>query len=271
MFEIYSLKLGELYIPHNGQFMRDPVYCWLATDGNTNILIDSGMPDIDEVTRTLKIKGKGGGHDSLRKALGEVGYKPEDIDFVISTHLHFDHGSNLDLFPDACVIVQRDEILHAIDAVPSQRIYYRRDIINEVVNRKRPHHVRYIDGDLKLMEGIQILKVPSHTPGMQVVVVTTEKGKACLVSDLGDHYRYWYPADPRVTKNPMRFMAGSFLVGNIRSEGELAWAGAMERVLDHADIVIPAHDSRIPKKMPDEWFAVPDSTDNDISLMPIEE
>ena len=271
MFEIDSLNVGELYIPHGDGIMRDPVHCWLVSDGNKRILVDSGMPDIEEVRRSLKIDGKGGGHTALREALATVDLKPEDIDIVILTHLHFDHASNLDLFPQACVVVQRDEVLHAIDSVPTQRIYYRRDIINEIVNRKRPNFVRFVDGDCEFMDGITLLKVPAHTPGMHVPIVLTERGKVGLVSDLGEHYRFWYPADPRASKYPLRFMAGSFLPGPIRSESELDWAAAMQKVLDHADIVVPSHDARIPKKIPQEWFAIPESTEGDISLLPPDE
>lgn len=268
MFEIHSLSLGELYLPHNGGIMRDPVYCWLVTDGRQHILVDSGMPEIDEVTRTLKVKGKGGGHASLTQALGDIGLAPSDVQQIILTHLHFDHASNLDLFPEACIVLQRDELLHAIDPVPSQRIYYRRDTVQEIINRKRPTHLRFIDGDCEFCEGIKLLKLPSHTPGMQVPIVTTQRGRAALVSDLGDHYRYWYPADVRASSKPMRFLSDSFLTGNIRSESEWAWQGAMRRVLDHADIVVPAHDFRIPKVMPEQWFAIPESTDGDIAHQP---
>jgi hypothetical protein len=103
---------------------------------------------------------------------------------------------------------------------------------------------------------------------MHVPIVTTARGKAALVSDLGDHYRYWFPDDPRATDKPMRFMAGSFLPSPIRSEGEREFVAAMRRVLDHADIVVPAHDFRIPKHMPAEWFAIPDSTAGDLALVP---
>ncbi|MBT8447417.1 MAG: MBL fold metallo-hydrolase [Gammaproteobacteria bacterium] len=270
MYEIHTLYVGELHVPHNGGIMRDPVHCWLVTDGEVRVLVDSGMPEIAEVTRSLKIGGKGGGHAALREALAKIDLTPEDVDFVVPTHLHFDHGSNLDLFPGACVVIQRDEVLHAIDAVPTQRIYYRRDTVSEIVNRKRPDQVRFIDGDYELLPGILLLKLPAHTPGMHVPIVQTERGKAALVSDLGDHYRFWFPADPRATKKPMRFMTGSFLPSGIRSGGELEFTAAMQRVLDHADIVVPAHDARIPKKMPEEWFAIPESTDGDISDMPIE-
>ena len=118
------------------------------------------------------------------------------------------------------------------------------------------------------MDGIKLLKLPAHTPGMHVPIITTARGKAALVSDLGDHYRYWYPADPRASDKPMRFMTGSFLPSPIRSEGERDFVTAMQRVIDHTDIVVPAHDFRIPKHMPDEWFAIPDSTAGDLAHVP---
>ena len=37
----------------------------------------------------------------------------------------------------------------------------------------------------------------------------------------------------------------------------MAYAGSMARVLARADIVVPAHDDRIPQTMPDQWWAVP--------------
>lgn len=269
-FEIHSLRLGELYLPHGDGIMRDPVHVWLITDGTTHILADSGMPEIAEVTRTLNVGGKGGGHDSLRATLAEHGLKPGDIQQIIITHMHFDHAANLELFPDAQILVQRDEVFHAVDPTPSQRPFFRRQILAELMGRKRPRQLVLLDGDHDVMPGIRILHVPSHTPGMQVPVVTTAKGRAAMVSDLGDHYKYWYPADPRATRKPMRYLSDTFMAGPIRSESERMWCGAMRRVMDNTDIVIPAHDFRIPKHMPEEWFAVPESNDGDIAHQPPE-
>lgn len=267
-FEVHSLRVGELYLPHGGGIMRDPVHCWLVDDGTTRILVDTGMPDIAEVERSLKVSGKGGGHAALTTALAARGLVPDDINFILPTHLHFDHGHNLDLFPKACVVLQRDELFHAIDPVPTQRIFYRRDTLIELINRKRPSGLRLIDGDLAFMDGILLLKLPAHTPGMQIPIVTTARGKVALVSDLGDHYRYWFPADPRATDKPARFLAGSFLPSPIRSGGEREFLAAMQRVVDHSDIVVPAHDFRIPKHMPAEWFAIPESTAGDVAHLP---
>jgi glyoxylase-like metal-dependent hydrolase (beta-lactamase superfamily II) len=265
VFEIRTLRLGELLIPQGGTLLRDPIHAWYATDGQVRILVDSGMPDAADVKKRLNVNGSGGGHANLRDALAEAGTTPDAIDFVVLTHLHFDHAWNLDLFPAACVVVQREEMFHAVDPVASQRIYYYRETLIDLLQRKRPAGLRLVDGDVDLVDGVRLLKAPGHTPGMQVAVVTTARGRAALVSDLGDHYRYWHPADPRASSTPLRFMAGSFLPGVIRSESERTYADSMAKVRAASDIVVPAHDFRIPKEMPHDWFDVPDSPEGDLT------
>jgi glyoxylase-like metal-dependent hydrolase (beta-lactamase superfamily II) len=163
----------------------------------------------------------------------------------------------LDLFPDACVILQRDELAHAVDPVPTQRLFYFKETTINLLSRKRPNKLRLVDGDFQLQKGIDVLKVPGHTPGMQVPIVATARGKVGVVSDLGDHYRNWYPANPRATRHPMNYLADSFLPGGIRSESERVYQDSMRRVMNAADIVIPSHDTRIPLHVPKEWFDLP--------------
>lgn len=268
MFEIHSLRLGELFIPYGGGFVREPIHVWYVTDGKTRILVDTGMPDVAEVKKRLNIESEGGGHASLRRVLVTVDTTPEAIDIVIATHLHFDHAWNQDLFPQACIVVQRDEVFHAIDPAPTQRIFYLRETLIGLLNRKRPSQFRLVDGDVDLMDGIRLLKVPGHTPGIQIPIVTTARGTVAIVSDVGDHYSNWYPADPRATAKPMRFLTGGVLPSAIRSESERICTASMERIKAAADIIIPAHDFRIPRHMPDEWFDLPVSTEGDLRYVP---
>lgn len=263
MFEIHSLRLGELQIPHGDSFRREPIHAWYVTNGHVRILVDSGMPEAALLKKRLNVDGEGGGHLALTTALADVGTTPGAIDLVISTHLHFDHAWNLDLFAHACVVVQRDEVFHAVDPVATQRIFYFRETLIELLSRKRPSGLRLVDGDVDLFDGLQLLKAPGHTPGMHVPLITTSRGKVALVSDLGDHYRYWYPADPRAAEKPVRFMAGNFMPGAVRSESERTYVESMARVMKIADIVVPAHDFRIPKHMPDEWFEIPDAIEDE--------
>ena len=267
-WRIDSLLIGELYLPHGGGIQRDPVHVWLARDGKHNVLIDSGMAEIALITKRLKVGGWGGGHAKLTELLAGEGLTPGDIDHVVLTHGHFDHAENLDLFPDACIVIQRDELSHAADPVPSQRIFYWQSTIGNLVGRRRPGQIRTLDGDTELFDGFRVLKVPSHTPGMQVPLIQTDKGIVAIASDLGDHYRYWFPADARATDHPQRSLSDAFLTGNIRSESERDWQAAMRRVQVNSDIVVPAHDFRIPKKIPEQWFAVPESTEGDLAHVP---
>ena len=39
----------------------------------------------------------------------------------------------------------------------------------------------------------------------------------------------------------------------------------MQHVVDISDIVIPAHDFRIPMRVPEQWYAIPDSTEGDLA------
>lgn len=265
MFEIHTLRLGELMIPHQGGVLRDPIHAWYATNGAQNVLIDSGMPEAAAIERRLKVPGKGGGAEILRAELARCGARPEDITHVVLTHLHFDHAWNLDLFPSACVVVQRDELFHAIDPTPTQRIYYFKETIQALLARKRPAGLQLVDGDCDLIEGLRLLKTPGHTPAMQVAILQTEKGAVALVSDLGDHYRCWRPADPRATRTPLRYLAGGFLPGAIRSESERDYVASMQKVRALADIVVPAHDFRIPASMPRDWWDAPASIEDDLT------
>lgn len=268
MFEIHTLRLGELSIPSGGAILRDPIHAWLVTDGRLNVLVDSGMPSAQEIERRLKVAGKGGGGDVLRAELARCGVAPEQITHVVLTHLHFDHAWNLDLFPQACIVVQRDEVFHAVDPAPTQRIYYFKETLIALLERKRPSGLLLVDGDHALAPGLDLIKAPGHTPGMQAVLARTQKGCVGLVSDLGDHYRCWRPDDPRATRMPLRYLAGGFLPGAIRSESEHAYLASMAKLRGLSDIVVPAHDFRIPSHMPRDWWDGPSSIEDDLTHSP---
>ena len=259
MFRIRTLHLADLMVPWAHATIQEPIHCWLVTDGERHIVVDTGVPGPDDMRRRLNVDSKGGGPDSLVAALQAEGVAPDAVQTVVLTHLHFDHAWNLELFANAQLVVQRDELIHAMDPVPTQRIYYLRETLAAVLGRRRPKGLLLVDGDTELMPGLAVMKAPGHTPGMQAALVNTERGVAALVSDCGDNYANWYPADPDVNPRPLRYLGQDFLPGAIRSEGELTYANSMRRVLARADIVVPAHDERIPRRMPEQWFAKPPS------------
>ena len=45
--------------------------------------------------------------------LQKIGLKPDDIKYVVVSHMHLDHGGNVGKFPNSTIVVQKDEILNA--------------------------------------------------------------------------------------------------------------------------------------------------------------
>ena len=50
---------------------------------------------------------------AIETQLGKVGVKASDIKYVILGHMHLDHAGNVSRFPNATIVVQRDEITNA--------------------------------------------------------------------------------------------------------------------------------------------------------------
>ncbi len=66
----------------------------LSEGGATRIVIDTGSP---------------GGRGVLIRRRREVGINPASVEYLILTHLHFDHCSNLDLFSAATIVMSQAE------------------------------------------------------------------------------------------------------------------------------------------------------------------
>jgi glyoxylase-like metal-dependent hydrolase (beta-lactamase superfamily II) len=216
-----------------------------------------GMPEGHTTRARWGVDGEGGGPEAVVAALAACGATPDDIDTVLLSHLHFDHAWNIDLFPQAQIVVQREEIIHAIKPDPLQRGYFNREVNAKLVGRRQPDHLLILEGDDQIAPGIALLLCPGHTPGIQAILVTTERGVAALVTDIGDMYGNWFPADPRATAQPMRTLRDTFLAPRIHSEAPRDCVASMARVRARADIVVPAHDWRIPRRMPEEWWLLP--------------
>ena len=48
-------------------------------------------------------------NDRIVNILKRVGYEPEDLLYIISSHLHFDHAGGNGVFTNTPIIVQRAE------------------------------------------------------------------------------------------------------------------------------------------------------------------
>jgi len=160
--------------------------------------------------------------EDLKVGLARHGLKPEDIEVVVLTHLHFDHVGNNEMFPNAKFVVQKDELPQGLTP-PSFCMYYYPEYaykIKDVQDR-----LTIIDGDYELDDRVKLVKIGGHTPGCQVVMVETGEGTVCLTSDIMYNYR----------NLELNWPTGSWW--NIQE----LMAG-YDRIRREADIIIPEHD-----------------------------
>ena len=109
--------------------------------------------------------------------LKKIGLTPDDITYVVTSHLHLDHGGNVGKFPKSTLVVQKSEIQNAFWPEPGTGGPY---MVGDVMplrsaNTDNPNAVKMIqlNGDLDLFgDGTIVVKRwVAHTPGSQMMTV----------------------------------------------------------------------------------------------------
>lgn len=196
-----------------------------CADGK-RVLVDSGTPD-PELAKNMDNR-EIFEHRSILEVLAEQGLKPEDIDDIILTHVHWDHAFNLNYFPHADIYVQKSELQYAVDPLWLHRIPYG-------YSEKNGNpcwfdgfmKMKVMDGDFKYNDDISVYHLPGHTPGMQGVLINTEEGKYLIASDnvpLYDSFESVRPPAVHVSVDD--------------------WYRSYLKIKELADFVLPGHDMK---------------------------
>ncbi len=122
----------------------------------------------------------------------KLGLKPEDINFIVVSHLHMDHAGGLRDFPNAKILVQRKEMEWAYTADFYQKIAYIREDFDYPYLK-----YQYIEGleqnpyDIFGDGSVTVWFTPGHTPGHQALLVKLPKsgsflltGDVCHISEI---------------------------------------------------------------------------------------
>ena len=222
MFGVVPRPLWERRIPPDHRH-RIPLAlrCLLVEAPNALVLVDTGIGNKeDDRFRDLYGVANGGDPTRLEDALRAVGFQPEDVDVVVSTHLHFDHaGGNTRLdpdgeirpaFPRARYVVQKGELDFAHS--PNERI--RASYLGHNIHPLA--HAGLWDlaeGEAEVTTGIRVLPTPGHTPHHQSVLVESDGEVACFLADVCPTSAHlplpWimgYDLEPLVTLESKRFL-----------------------------------------------------------------
>ncbi len=147
-----------------------PIVCYLVqTDDDKNILIDTGLPAIMPEEETDFVNGQ-----DVIAQLASIGIQPDDIDTVISTHYDIDHAGRHAAFTKAQYVVQR---AHHADAANNPRYAAIRAQWDQPIER-----IRLVDGDMKLLPGLELIETSGHVPGHQSVLVRLPKTGAIILT-----------------------------------------------------------------------------------------
>ncbi|MGH2826466.1 MAG: MBL fold metallo-hydrolase [Actinomycetota bacterium] len=176
---------------------------------------------IEGTKRTLVDVGHVGRRTALQTSLKSRGLTPEDIDCVVLTHSHWDHAQNLDVFPNAEILMH-----------PAERKYaenpHANDWATPAWTGKMIEHqtsIVEVEEGSEIEPGVSILYTPGHSPGSVCVAVTNGERLSVVT---GDVLQYSTAALTKV--NPVVFWSDAQATSSI------------ERVLELADVIYPGHD-----------------------------
>jgi len=192
MMRLYVMSCGsvrsrkKIYIPNapKEEYMEAPMPIFLVKHPSGNLLFDTGPnPEVfinaDAVWGGLaKAFQPIGDKDSgVVAQLKKLGFTPDDIRYVVNSHLHFDHSGGNRFFPDATFLVSQKELKCARRPDLQGKGYFRSDWDHTL-------DYRTVEGELDVFgDGrLIIYPMPGHTPGHQVMLVRLEKHDPILLS-----------------------------------------------------------------------------------------
>lgn len=132
----------------------------------------------------------------LPQSLAAAGVRPEEVDIVINSHLHFDHcGWNTTLHPDGSVtptfpraryFAHRGEVEHGHLQLDRDRVSYLSPNYDPVVESGQMTLLTTegIQADPQIVPGISVELFPGHTRQLMAVHIESEGQHACYISDL---------------------------------------------------------------------------------------
>lgn len=198
MFGVVPKPLWEKRIPADER-NRIPLAmrCLLVETPDALVLIDNGAGN-KENEKFVGIYGlENESSDAtlyptiLEEAIAAAGFKPDDIDMMVDTHLHFDHaGGNTHVdadgqvrlsFPRARYIVQKGEYEYAHWKNERIQASYLKHNFEPV---KEAGKLELVEGDVDIVPGISVMRTPGHTPHHQSVLIRSAGETAIFLADV---------------------------------------------------------------------------------------
>jgi 4-pyridoxolactonase len=165
--KVYLLDLGSLVIDRSdvlwhidvGTPVRFPVYGVYIDHPEGKFVFDTGF-DLDHVNKVLPFElPEQTPEQTIPAQLELCGVKPEQIDYVINSHFHFDHvGGNRHL-PNATLLTTKLELRSALVPEPFERLGYS----DLSFYTRGATKVEFLEGDTEIAKGLTLFMTAGHT------------------------------------------------------------------------------------------------------------
>ncbi len=153
-----------------------------------NIIFDIGLGDT--LTEKDKKVYNTDGVTMMDEGLASVGLTPDNIDYILLTHLHTDHsagavkfvdGKMVPRFKNAKIMVERNEWDDAVNPNERTSAIYTPE---RLLILKDAHQIELIDANTELFPGIKAVHTGGHTSGHYSIEIESENKFAYYFSDL---------------------------------------------------------------------------------------
>jgi glyoxylase-like metal-dependent hydrolase (beta-lactamase superfamily II) len=190
MFGLVPRALYGAYAPvDDANLIPQSLTCMLVRSEGQTIVIDTGLgPKLSP--KEEKNWGIDRSAGDLLAHLERLGVRPEDVNHVINTHLHWDHcgGNTCETsaglaarFPNATYWVQRMEWAEASHPDARTRGTYFESNFSPIM---RDGRFKLLHGDTVFDQHIRCVITPGHTRGHQSILLQSGEWKGMFLADM---------------------------------------------------------------------------------------
>lgn len=146
--------------------------------------------------KTRKMLGGVALNTTFLKSFAETGWRREDVDAVVCTHLHIDHvgwntmlqdGQWVATFPKARYLIGRREYAHWTSGAEQQML----DQVEVMADSVKPIFdaglATLVETDHRISKEVRLMSTPGHTPGHVSVVIESAGKTAIITGDMMHH------------------------------------------------------------------------------------